>query len=138
MTVDAGTRWDKTVELFMSTQYPDLPIPRMGKDCGIGIVIRRHRLFQPGDVVLMNYWNGGGERQLIFCRTQRGYSIKMYYLQYRHYRRLSPTKEKVYDGVMKPVDLPGELVGLSPTDPAIRHFVLSLTSEICREPGKLG
>lgn len=62
----------------------------------------------------------------------------MYYLQYRHYRRLSPTKEKVYDGVMKPVDLPGELVGLSPTDPAIRHFVLSLTSEICREPGKLG
>lgn len=141
MTEDADTRWTKTVELFMSCQWSDLPAPMLGKNCGLGVVLHPHRLFRPGDVVIMNYWNGGGERQLVFCRTQRGYNVRMYYLPYRRYKRRIVNGCRVddvtYPSTMNHVELPDELMGKPLADPAVRRFVVEyLAREGCRESDK--
>lgn len=54
----AGVRWDATVQIYLNNAdwYDDinLSLPQLTKDYYIAIVRKTHRLFQPGDVVILN------------------------------------------------------------------------------------
>lgn len=121
----SADRWDRTVAMF-EADHPESKIdrPQLGwreGRCFLGLVLRCHRLFLPGDVLLGERSNGGGERQRVWCRTGRGYSVRGYYFQYCHYDRRCPGVGYVGNFVI--VEEPAELTGHPPTCPAARLFV---------------
>lgn len=123
--------WDLTVAAYAKSYWAD-DDDELDQSYGIGIVQRSHRLFSIGDVVIVAWSNGGGERARIFCRTSKGRTVTDYHFQYaRHRYRRKPYKFergefKRYDDrtVVRVVEHPDLLTGLPPRDPAVRRFVV--------------
>ena len=104
---------------------------KLGSDFGIAVVQRPTKLFSVGDVAILVWMNGGGERQMCFCRTKKNKTIAELFVQYARYKWTYPkpgdTGETVrFDNktVFKVIEHPDELEGLPPTDPAVRRFVV--------------
>lgn len=130
MAKTVGERWDETVRSFLDDYGLGFPAPTLGGDAGLAVVVRRHRLFGAGDVVLLRFSNGGGTSQPAWCRTSKGYSIRYHYVSYRKYRTFrGPSRQLVvpfvsYDGLTRLVEPPGELADLPLDHPDVRRYVV--------------
>ena len=58
-----------------------------------------HRLFLPGDLVFIEWTNGGGERQTVYSVSGKGFPIRGIYLGYQtsryRWRRVAPREVKL-------------------------------------------
>ena len=147
-------QWDRTVDFYLhhsEYHWDDLQC-RLGDDWHIGRIVQPHRLFVPGDVVIIQCWNGGGERQHVVAVSSKGYAVDGIYLKYRtcyrrgvqlhgeaaaRVKRLNedlgghPDKQvshskfiEVDRGPLRFVEHPGDLAGCRPDDPAVRRYVV--------------
>lgn len=57
-----------------------------GRSIGLGVFARNTRLFLRGDLVLVWFSNGGGERWHVYGYSSRGYSVSNRYVQGYRYR----------------------------------------------------
>ena len=73
---EVEARWDDTVALFLKDGW-DNP--------GVGIVQRATKHFIPGDVVVLAFMNGGGQRQPAWCCTRKGWSVRRLFVEYCNY-----------------------------------------------------
>lgn len=139
----AGLRWDATVQVYLSSPChvglgwcrADRDPPSLTKDYYIAVVRRAHRLFQPGDVVILNVTNGGGERWPAYGLSGRGYKVAGLYVQYCKYWRKNndfPGEFRRSPGLVELVEVPEGLKGLPPAAPDVRRFVVRLSSEAFR------
>lgn len=71
-----GRRWDKTVALFESDGWGN---------AGVGLVQRATKLFIPGDVVIVSFTNGGGQRQPAWCYTRKSRPVRRFFVEYCNY-----------------------------------------------------
>lgn len=108
-------QWDRTVALYLRTESEPLGPLRT-----VGVIVRTHRLFTPGDVVLAA--RVPSDRCPVWAQTSKGYFVRHYHVRYRGRARLP-------GGPLRLVDLPSELQGLSPSHPAVRHHVLRTLRE---------
>jgi hypothetical protein len=104
-------QWDGTVALYLRTEKEPL-----GERRALGVIARPHKLFVPGDVVVVAR---EGDRSPVWAESSRGYLVRHYYVRLR--------------GALRIVD-PPELRGLSPADPVVRHHVLSALARAERHP----
>jgi hypothetical protein len=118
-------RWDATVRLCLDSHWGV-----EGTGWGLAVVQRRHKLLLPGDLVILVWANGGGERQYAWCQSARGYAVREMYLPYsRHKAWRTPggtehdSKQMSDRTLLKLVELPDVLAKKSPSDPAVRQFV---------------
>lgn len=134
----AGTRWDETVQVFMSHsgwRRADLNPPQLTRDYYIAVVRKTHRLFQPGDVVILAITNGGGERWPAYGLSGRGYKVARLYVQHCKYWRKNNDFSGEFrhsPGLVELVEVPEGLKGLPPAAPDVRRFVVLLSSEAFR------
>jgi hypothetical protein len=135
----AGSRWDETVQIFLRAGCgcnTDLGRLQLTIDYYVAIVKKRHRLFQPGDIVILDVTNGDGERWPAYGLSGRGYQVAGLYVQYCKYWRENkhdPRAEfKHAPGLVEIVEVPEGLKGLPPNAPEIRRFVVGLSSEVSR------
>ena len=73
---EIGRRWDATVALFDKDGWDS---------SGVAIVQRATKHFIPGDVVVVAFMNGGGQRQPAWCRTRKGRSVRRLFVEYCNY-----------------------------------------------------
>lgn len=128
MATASGAQWDRTVA-ELCREFDDLSDWRLAVSeqsieqlWDLYLVVRSTRLLRIGDVLPVVYWNGGGQRQPITAVTGRGYVLRHYYVRYRAYRGNDGNGSPA--GPVRIVEPPGELVGLPPTAPAVRRFVV--------------
>ncbi len=78
-----GGRWDASLSLLFNHYGTDKDW--IDERYGVGVVTRATKHFLPGDVVILMWWNGSGERQRCWSRTRRGRSIKGLYVEYGNF-----------------------------------------------------
>lgn len=82
---EIGSRWDASVALVSKGVFTS-SLKR--GEYGVGIARRATKHFLPGDVFLILWMNGGGERQPVWCRTRRGRSLKCFYVEYANFESI--------------------------------------------------
>jgi hypothetical protein len=156
---DAAARWARTLDLWRAEHWAASEAEREadwsgdeGAGWGLARCRLKTRLFLPGDVGILWFCNGQGERWPITCRTQRGYDVTGLYVQvrrshggprrtsyaYSQAHRMADWQYKELDkGAYEDtsdrtrfelVELPGELARKAPTDSAVRGYVLETCS----------
>jgi hypothetical protein len=134
-------QWDKTVELFRSTDPEFIDNYELGEKglaekWLIGIIAKPHRLIK--------LENGDGWRANVYATSSKGYRIIRLWLPYTkegiNYRKAGYTSytdaSTAKPGAVKLVEHPDELTGKPPTDPAVRRFVVDHLRASGRTPGK--
>ena len=118
-------QWDRSVMVAQEVPPGLMFRKELGDRLRLGRIVRPHRLFRPGDIVLVLISNGMGERQPVWAVSSKGYCVKNYYMQHSRGRRHQQDFADYSDfGPLRFVDLPGHLVGRTPDDPDVRHFVV--------------
>lgn len=139
-------QWDRTIALaaFGWRQA------RTMANLRLAIIVAPHRLFRVGDVVVITFMNGGGERQPVEGFSSKGFAVKGRrksgrYIQYGRYTnsmdfgsfqqedkipawqfRAREDKESKFvpAGHMRFLEVPGHLQDRLVDDPAVRGYVL--------------
>jgi hypothetical protein len=125
----AEDAWASTAALYRGARsWEGVCALRLGREYLLGIVVRPHRLFRAGDVVVVAPTNGDN-RQPVYCRTGRGRSVSGLYVSCETKSYTQGGKEFVLPGVVRLVEHPGDLAGLSPDHPDIRRFAVVLARE---------
>jgi hypothetical protein len=148
-------QWDRTVELYLRAgQYARFAASALGDQVFIGQIVRTHRLFLPGDCVLVEITHGAGRRRVVYAVSGKGYIIRRMFLKYeadrwrwgpnpkpkkgiKSKRKLSALPQPVStsgsrarfvtshdSGPLRFVEHPESLEGSFPDSPAVRRFVV--------------
>jgi hypothetical protein len=76
-------QWDRSVDLYLRWgRYAKRTERALEDGTRLARIVIPHRLFVPGDLVLVELINGGGERQQVYCVSTKGFSIRGMYLGY--------------------------------------------------------
>lgn len=123
-------QWDRTARLVLSE--PDGPYfhyrgRRLDQDIHLSRVTTSLRFFLQGDLVLRIVSNGGAERDRVWGVSSKGYSVRGLYMKHQRFgTRRDGALVCIGAGDIELVELPGDLAGLRPDDPAVRRFVATL------------
>lgn len=122
-------QWDATVRLF-TEHFPDMPKwrtpDRFATSWELGLIVRKHKLFNIGDYIITDWWNGGGQRQPVYAVSSKGFKIVHYYVDYARYRKTG--RQVLGNSKMKIIEPPADLVGRLPDDPDVRRHVVDMLS----------
>ena len=93
-------QWDRSVDLYLRTgRYARRSESEFGRATSLGRIVVPHRLFLPGDLVFIEWTNGGGERQTVYSVSGKGFPIRGIYLGYQtsryRWRRVAPREVKL-------------------------------------------
>lgn len=97
-------QWDRTAHLCR--RFP------LGGFYRVARIKIRHRLFRVGDFVMFEFNNGQADRFPVFAVSSKGYRVKNYWMR--------------VCGCMEILELPVQLIGRSPIDPAPRDWILDI------------
>lgn len=154
--LDRKQQWERTVELYLKydtyarggRRFDHGTTPRIGDECYLGQIVQPHRLFVPGDMVIVELSNGAAERQLVWAVSSKGYKIRRYYLGYRRWspkirvrhrdtyiRIWGPGELRGFDsGPMRFVELPDDLRNRCVDDPVVLRWVTTVDSSAQEMP----
>jgi hypothetical protein len=125
-------KWQVAVDLY-TTDYNlvgfGLPSPELGRQYCIGLVVRAHRLFLVGDVVIVQRMNGD-RRQPMYGITGKGYRLNGCYVSHEVMSYQKGEKAFVVPGTVRIVEHPSELTGLSPDHSDVRRFAVDLMRKV--------
>lgn len=103
-------------ELFVFTKRYGPFFPRLG------LITRPHKLFVPGDVVIVTPDNGSNVRDPVFAMSRKRRRVIHYYMKHH-----APYAYATYEaGPLYLPELPDELSGLRISDPGVLAYVRGL------------
>jgi hypothetical protein len=96
----------------------------------LGRIRHPHRWFLKHDYVFIRITNGWNERQPVWSVSSKGYAIRGLYLKYQSFWFEDEASEAEdharWAGPLEFVELPDDVVGKTPDDPAVRQFAATL------------
>src|SRR5687767_6063071 len=80
-------QWQRTLELYSHrSMYRKSARGALGDCIFLGLIVRPHRLFLQGDVVIIEPTHAAGHRHVVFAVSGKGYPIVGMYLEYETFR----------------------------------------------------
>ena len=159
--ISPDEQWDRTVRLYAeSGRFAMYALSGLGNGVFLGRIVEPHRLFLPGDIVIVERTHGGCRRYQVYAVSGKGFRVRGMFLKFqadKHNRvpiprrikgvkskrkldSLMPRQCETFDsGPLRIVEHPDSLGDAFPDSPAVRQFVVeTLTREVSRTSGKRG